>query len=150
MKSNDIVRYAKPGTGEEALRFKVLEATGDRAQIVCINSGLTFPPVETVSLSDVLPMWNAYTARFWITTAKRAAMEGQRQAGTRLYGYVVRCDPPADAHPTQVYCWCKTREIAEEVLAGYERSKREGTWGCPCGRSLQARHCCGIPKGVTK
>lgn len=92
--------------------------------------------------------WNAYTARFWITTARRAHIEGQRHEGARTWGYVIRCDPPAPAHYTQVYCWCKTKAIAKEVLAGYERSKREGYWGCPCGSNRQAVRCCGIPKAV--
>lgn len=88
--------------------------------------------------------WNAYAARFWITTARRANMEGQRVS--RTHGYVIRCDPPAPAHTNQVYAWCKTLGIALKTLEGYEDSKRKGYWGCPCGSGKQAVRCCGIPK----
>lgn len=53
MKTNDIGRYTKPGKGEGHLRFSVVEVNGDRVQICCINSGLAFPPVETVRPSDI-------------------------------------------------------------------------------------------------
>lgn len=52
--AESIVKYSKPCAGEEGLLFKVLEANADRMQIYCINSGLAFPPVETVLASDIV------------------------------------------------------------------------------------------------
>lgn len=53
MKNGDIVKYAQPDEGEEDFRFAVVEMNGDRASIVCVNSGLDYPPVETVRVADI-------------------------------------------------------------------------------------------------
>jgi hypothetical protein len=87
--------------------------------------------------------WDAYSARFFITTVRRAKIDGQKTSYN--YGYVVRCIPQEPSHISQVYCWCKTKGIAEDQLARYEDSKVKGFWGCPCGSGKQARLCCGIP-----
>jgi hypothetical protein len=93
--------------------------------------------------------WNPYTARFFVTTVKRAIMEGQESA-CHDYGYVVRCQPKEPSHTSEVYCWCKTKKVAIDTLAGYENSKVKGFWGCPCGSNKQARLCCGVPQKEVK
>lgn len=92
--------------------------------------------------------WDAYKAKFFVTTVRRAIIQGQRTSWK--YGYVVRCNPKEPSHDTDIYCWCKTKGIAEEQLKGYINSKVKGYWGCPCGSGKQARLCCGIPIDIVK
>lgn len=87
--------------------------------------------------------WNAYETRFFVTTVKRANIEGQKYP--RQYGYVIRCFPKAPWQTSQVYAWCKTKAIALAALERCENSKKQGYWECPCGSGKQARLCCGIP-----
>lgn len=49
----DIVRYRKPGPGEEAARLVVLEWNGDRGFLEHLNTGLPIPPVEMLHIDDI-------------------------------------------------------------------------------------------------
>lgn len=54
MKTNDIVKYAKPEAGEADYRFGVLEVNGDRVKIVLLACEyLPIAPVETLRVSDL-------------------------------------------------------------------------------------------------
>lgn len=92
--------------------------------------------------------WNAYTTRFFVTTVKRAIMQGQNTSWK--YGYAVRCFPKDPSRSSDIYCWCKTKAIAIDQLQRYQDSKNKGFWGCPCGSGKQARNCCGIPIDIPK
>ena len=52
MKLNDIVRYSKPQTGEENIRFVLREINGDRVMIELICDWV-IKPTETVPITEV-------------------------------------------------------------------------------------------------
>ena len=90
--------------------------------------------------------WNAYKAKFWIQTVRRAEIEGVHVY--RSYGYVVRVSPAPPSRPDGIYAWCKTKVVAVKALADYQFCQRKGFWACPCGSDKQAVLCCGIPEKV--
>lgn len=93
--------------------------------------------------------YNYYKAKFSVVTATRARLMGIPTS--RHYGYYVLIDPPVMNEGKRAGCervmsWCKTKRIAMDSKSRYEESQIKGYYGCPCGKSMQARSCCGIPK----
>jgi hypothetical protein len=52
MKINDIVKYLKPQSGEDAIRFLLLEINGDRVLVELICDW-TIKPVETLPITEI-------------------------------------------------------------------------------------------------
>ena len=87
-------------------------------------------------------MFNYYTAKFSVVTARRAILMGIRVS--RKYGYYVIITTEGQTiKPPRVDCWCETRYVAEEQAERNRKYQRGGYYGCPCGSTKQARECCG-------
>ncbi len=54
IKEGSIVKLSNPGADEKDAKFVVTEFKGDRLDIQLLNSGMNFPPIETVSIKDVV------------------------------------------------------------------------------------------------
>ena len=92
--------------------------------------------------------YNYYNARWSVVTATRARLMGIQTF--RHYGYYVLIDPPVldggkRKGMERIESWCKTKAIAEQKAEDCRNSQRKGYYGCTCGKSRQARACCGIP-----
>jgi len=91
--------------------------------------------MTTTQVTQQAP-WNAYEARFWVQTVRRAEREGIHVM--KSWGYVVRCRPVPPSRSQEIYAWAATKRAAVAAVAEYERAQRLGFWGCPCGSGKQA------------